>query len=162
MINIILKETYKLIQISFNLLWLTNLSLLLTLLIYSSFYNWYLPKDSIDYKINFELNKNELISEDIYLNSNEHNLHSGQEYSFKLKLLVPESEYNFDIGLFGITTYLINNDFKYNNTFKNTVINTLIEVLNKRIFVECEESFLHFRSSKRDSTIRQDSILYKP
>jgi hypothetical protein len=121
MILFIFKRIYKLIQTSLNLICLINVSIFLTLLVYYLFYNWYLPKDNVKFKINFELVKNELLSHNIYLNTN-YNLHSGQEYVFKLKLLVPESDYNFNVGLFGITTYLINNDFKYNDIFKNTVI----------------------------------------
>ena len=53
-------------------------------------------------------------------------LYMGQEYTIKLELDVPESERNFDIGIFGVSAELYDLDDKLTTTFKTTVINFII------------------------------------
>ncbi len=113
--------------------WLLYLSICLTCVIYYWFYNWYVPIGKFNSNIIFELQhyQNNLIDKsnfeyelvgsiDLF---DQHGpvIHAGQEYTFRLNLEVPESDANFDIGLFGVTADIYNVENKKSASFKTTV-----------------------------------------
>lgn len=110
-VNWILRKLSQLVQQSFVLSLLFCLSALISILLYSLFYNWYLPKPFINRPIDFGLYPpNELIGEVSLFDRPSHTLHQGQEYRINLQLDLPESDLNFDLGMFGVTLDVIDID----------------------------------------------------
>jgi hypothetical protein len=133
--NMFKRITYfrKLIQIlkhSVFVSWILYTSIYVSLIIYYWFYTWYLPQANIESNIMFELQYSnspqgkkqyELLGSVDLFNRNGQILSSGQEYSFILELTVPESDSNFEIGIFGISADLLDTEEKTISSFKTTV-----------------------------------------
>lgn len=108
-----LKKLVTVVRQSIFLSFLLIISIGLSIFIYSIFYNWYLPKAKFERNVLFQLfdlsNKNYqggpvLVGEaDLFTGSDIDKFHFGQDYTISLVLDLPESDLNFDIGLFGIT-----------------------------------------------------------
>ena len=119
------------IRHSMFLSWLLYLSVCFTVIIYHWFYQWYIPQGEFKKNIVFELkciNPNETIKEyelvglvNLFDEYNGILLSIGQEYKFILELDVPESESNFNIGIFGVTGELKDVNDKTTDIFKTTV-----------------------------------------
>jgi hypothetical protein len=117
------------IKQSVFLSWLLYLSICIGCLIYYWFYKWYIPIGKYNSDVVFELqklntieNSYELITEIDLFDQNGPIINAGQYYSFKLDLEVPESDSNFDIGLFGVSADILSIDGSKCATFKTTVI----------------------------------------
>lgn len=141
----LLKKFLKLVRHSLVLSSLFYLSLLISLLLYHLFYQWYMPIAKIEKNIDFEL-KTSLYSRSnqgirdiptggsIYGQQYHHStelvanlnlfdrpgesLHYGQEYSLALVLEVPESDWNFDLGMFGVTVEIVDIENRKIVTYK--------------------------------------------
>lgn len=150
----LLKTLLKIVRHSLVLSSLFYLSVLIALLIYHLFYQWYMPKAKIERNIEFELKLPPPVypheatattsmpppyaAQPYYYNPHHHyqhftaeliahvslferqgeSLHSGQEYSLALALEVPESEANFEIGMFGITVDIVDVEGRLIVTYK--------------------------------------------
>lgn len=107
--------------------WILYTSIYVSMIIYYWFYTWYIPRAQFSTNVMFELqtidpiNKQyELIGSADLFNEKGPILYLGQEYTIKLELDVPESERNFDIGIFGVSAELYDMDDKLTTTFKTT------------------------------------------
>ena len=119
------------IRHSFFLLWLLYISCCLTIIIYHWFYNWYLPKNEFHANVDFELNcmnknqidKNcELIgSVELVDYDNGVFMRMGEEYKFILEIFVPECDRNYNIGIFGVSAELRDDDHIIIDSFRTTV-----------------------------------------
>ena len=125
-----MSNTYKKLkfttQQSIFLSWLLYISVCLAIISYHWFCTWYLPKYEFQTNLEFEiqsLNKNyELITSVELLDGNrEVFMQLSQEYKFILELDVPTSEQNFNIGIFGITGELSDENEEIVYLFKTTV-----------------------------------------
>ncbi len=115
---------------SLFLSWLLYISICVTFITYHWFYSYYLPEAKIQSNIMFELQyKNtpesikqyELLGAVDLLSENGQLLCSGQEYSFILELDVPESDSNFEIGIFGVSGDLLDIEGNTSAIFRTTV-----------------------------------------
>jgi hypothetical protein len=128
-----IKKILKLVRHSIILSLILYISLCISLFVYYLFYNWYLPKANFQRNVQFELNSihyrqhnkefihSELISHVYLFDDNTETLYPGQEYTFTLHLELPESDLNFNIGIFGITADVIDMDGQKLNSFKTIV-----------------------------------------
>lgn len=119
LVNWILKKISHLLHQSFVLSLLFCLSTLISILLYSLFYNWYLPRPHITRSIDFGLYPpSELIGEVSLFDRPSYTLHQGQEYKISLLLDLPESDLNFDLGMFGVTLDVVDIDGRKTNSIK--------------------------------------------
>lgn len=116
-------------------------SILLSFLLYVSaclaiflsmiFYNWYLPKSSFRRDVDLEIQnthyninskdfifKKELIGHVYLFDSSSDSFQSNQEYTISLIIDLPESDINFDVGMFGIQVDIQDLDGRNSFTFK--------------------------------------------
>lgn len=126
----IFRKSMKILRHSLFLSWLLYISICVTFIIYYWFYTWYVPKAESKSDVVFELQQIsdyharkqfELIGNVDLIDFNGQLLQSGQEYSFILNIEVPESDANFDIGLFGISADLYDVEGKMSSSFRTTV-----------------------------------------
>ena len=128
------RKLVKLVRHSLFLSLLFIVSICLTLIIYSIFYNWYLPKARLQRNVLFEMddavykvaNGREFIHSELVgvvnlFNDPSETLHYGQEYSVTLKMDLPESDSNFEIGMFGITLDIVDLSGHKTASFKTMV-----------------------------------------
>lgn len=109
------------------------LSTIIAVFIFYVFYQWYLPKPRFERSVDFELQnviykqpnreimQHELVSTINLFDKASETLHYGQEYHISLVLEVPESDNNFDIGMFGITADILDSDGRKSVTYKTMV-----------------------------------------
>jgi hypothetical protein len=128
-----LRRLTKIIKHCLFVSWILYTSIYVSVIIYYWFYTWYIPRAQFSTNVMFELqtidpiNKQyELIGSADLFNEKGPILYMGQEYTIKLELDVPESEKNFDIGIFGVSAELYDLDDKLTTTFKTTVNNFII------------------------------------
>ena len=107
-----LKKTFQVVRQSIILSLLFTLSVFLAIIVFTIFYNWYLPIPKYERTVDFELQNTiyrqynkEAVLQELVSNVNlfdrlTETLHHGQEYSIYMILDVPESDNNFDIGKF--------------------------------------------------------------
>ena len=125
-----IKKTFMVARQSIILSLLFYVSLLISLLVFYVFYNWYLPRPRYERLVDFELQNT------VYMHKNAEVLHSelvahvnlfdrigesfhyGQEYTISLVMDVPESENNFQIGMFGISLDVIDAEGRKSVTYK--------------------------------------------
>lgn len=126
-----LKKTVKVVRQSIILSLLFYVALVISLFLFYIFYNWYLPKAKYERTVDFELQNaiyrqsgtKEIVYHELVANVNlfdkiGETLHYGQEYSIYMVLDVPESDNNFDIGMFGISVDVIDADNRKSITLK--------------------------------------------
>ncbi len=127
----LMNKIKSIVKQSIFLSWLLYLSVCIGCLTYYWFYKWYIPIGKFNSDLMFELqrlntNSNqsfyELKTELDLFDQNGVVIHPGQYYSFKLNIEVPESDSNFDIGLFGVSADVLNTDGNKCASFKTTVI----------------------------------------
>jgi hypothetical protein len=138
----LLKKLIRLVRHSLVLTSLFYLSLLVAILIYYIFYQWYIPKAKLEKNIEFELKSgahfykqiaqqqqqqqqhngvvphHELVANVNLFDRLGDSLHYGQEYSLTLVMDVPESDWNFDLGMFGVTVDVVDSDGRKIVTYK--------------------------------------------
>jgi hypothetical protein len=107
-----IKKFFRVVRQSIILSLLFALSVAIGLLIFSIFYNWYLPKPRIERAVDFELEnaifrhqgkeilRHELVSTVNLFDKISESLHYGQEYLISLVIDLPESDNNFEIGVY--------------------------------------------------------------
>jgi hypothetical protein len=134
-----IKKILKLVRHSIILSLILYISFCISLFVYYLFYNWYLPKANFQRNVPFELNNihyrqhnkdfihSELISHVYLFDDNSETLYSGQVYTFTLHLELPESDLNFNIGIFGVTADIIDMDGQKLNSFK-TIVRPNLEI----------------------------------
>lgn len=100
-------------------------------------------------------------------------LHSGQEYSLALIMDVPESDWNFDIGMFGITVDIVDLEGRKIVTYKTmgTLIykSTLLRFLSTLVnfpwyligrFEQKQTISLMIKENFIDNAVKNDKLLY--
>ena len=123
-----LKALKNILKHSIFVTWILYTSVYVSLILYYWFYTWYIPKAIFKSNVMFELknldpiNKQyELVGAAELYNENGPALQMGQEYKFMLELEVPESDKNFEIGIFGVSADLYDIDEKITTSFRTTV-----------------------------------------
>ncbi|CAF0795164.1 unnamed protein product [Brachionus calyciflorus] len=135
------KKLYQVVRQSFVLSSLFALSVLIGIFLYSLFYNWYLPTARIKRYIDFGVSDThqELIGEVNLFDRPTETLHYGQEYSINLLLDLPESDLNFDLGMFGVTLDAVDIDGRRTATFK-----TMGTLVYKSFLLRCMTTLFYF------------------
>lgn len=164
MLYLILKKLARLARQSIVLSLLFYLSLLLSIFVYYLFYNWYVPKAKLEKPIEFELRtlnhkrvtslginnngdnydaaqQNELIASVNLFDRIGDSLHYGQEYSLTLVLDLPESDWNFELGMFGITVDIVDIEGRKIVTYK-----TMGTLVYKSVLLRCLTTLFYFPS----------------
>lgn len=68
------------------------------------------------------MSQTELLAVVNLFDKNSETLHHGQEYSISLIIELPESDFNFDLGMFGVTADVVDIDGRKSITCKTMVL----------------------------------------
>jgi hypothetical protein len=128
-----LKKLFSLVRHSIILSFFLYISTCVALFLFIVFYNWYLPKVNFERNVDLEIqnslysinNKDfltkELVGHAYLFDGTSDSLYTNQEYSISLIMDLPESDINFDVGMFGITVDVNDIDGRTSYTFKTMV-----------------------------------------
>lgn len=128
-----LRKLFSVVRHSIILSFFLYISTCVSLFLFIVFYNWYLPKVYFERNVDLEIqnslysinNKDfltkELVGHAYLFDGTSDSLHANQEYSISLIMDLPESDINFDVGMFGITVDVNDIDGRTSYTFKTMV-----------------------------------------